>query len=296
MPDVPALADSFAGLDSATAIDARLRELARLRIRWEAIVGKAARMVRRSGLWRILGFDDFRHYCEVRLRMSPRAVEQRAGVEDRLAVVKVLRRARDEGLSYEKVRLLSRLRNPRRVAAWIPWAWGMTCIELDRVLTAEREGQMRAAHLFALCLPSGAALALATAFQAVRARLGEPAFDSMCLLIVCCHFIETWEDHPWVKRSLSRSQKIRRRDLGRCRAPGCSRRAVHSHHVEPRSRGGGDEDENQAGLCAYHHLVGIHGGFMTVAGRAPDELVWTASGRPFRAGAQDPPPGLRLEA
>jgi len=35
---------------------------------------------------------------------------------------------------------------------------------------------------------------------------------------------------------------------------------------------------------------------MTVAGRAPDELVWTASGRPFRAGAQDPPPGLRLEA
>jgi len=289
VPDVPAMADSFAGLDSAHDIDAKLRELARLRTRWDVVTGKAARMVRRSGLWRLLGFNDFRHYCEVRLRMSPRAVEQRAAVEDRLAALKVLRRARDEGLSYEKVRLLSRLRNPSRIAAWIPWAWGMTCIQLDRVLGAEREGQMRAAHLLALCLPIGAALVLANAFEAVRARLGAPAFDSTCLFILCAHFIGTWEDDPVVKRSLSRSQKIRKRDLGRCTAPGCSRRAVQAHHVEHRSHGGGDEDENQTGLCAYHHLVGIHGGFMTVAGKAPDQLAWTASGRPFRAGAQDPP-------
>ncbi|HUL60545.1 MAG TPA: HNH endonuclease, partial [Anaeromyxobacteraceae bacterium] len=66
-------------------------------------------------------------------------------------------------------------------------------------------------------------------------------------------------------------------------------RAVQSHHIQFRSRGGGHEGANQAGMCAYHHLVGIHEGFMTVSGKAPDHLAWTASGRPFRAGAQDPP-------
>jgi hypothetical protein len=41
-----------------------------------------------------------------------------------------------------------------------------------------------------------------------------------------------------------------------------------------RSHGGGDELDNQVGVCAFHHLRCIHGGYLRVVGRAP--------GAPFR--------------
>jgi len=58
------------------------------------------------------------------------------------------------------------------------------------------------------------------------------------------------------------------------KVPGCSRAAVHAHHIIPRSQGGTDDPENLVSLCAAHHLHGIHGGRMRVTGTAPDKLVW----------------------
>jgi hypothetical protein len=57
-------------------------------------------------------------------------------------------------------------------------------------------------------------------------------------------------------------------------SPGCSRPAVHCHHIEFRSQGGSDDPDNQIGLCAVHHLRRIHAGLMRVTGQAPDKLVW----------------------
>lgn len=56
--------------------------------------------------------------------------------------------------------------------------------------------------------------------------------------------------------------------------PGCSRPAVHAHHIKARSQGGSDDEWNLVSLCAAHHLHGIHGGRIRVFGRAPDGLVW----------------------
>jgi hypothetical protein len=84
-----------------------------------------------------------------------------------------------------------------------------------------------------------------------------------------------------VKPPRSRSQKVRERDLGSCGVPGCSHRAVHSHHVEFRSRGGSDDPANQIGLCAFHHLRCIHGGYLRVEGTAPDGLTWSLGGKPW---------------
>lgn len=42
-----------------------------------------------------------------------------------------------------------------------------------------------------------------------------------------------------------------------------------------RSRGGPDETWNRIGLCAAHHLRGIHRGWLKVKGRAGERLVWT---------------------
>ncbi len=102
-----------------------------------------------------------------------------------------------------------------------------------------------------------------------------------------------------MKKAKTLSQKVRERDLGRCQVPWCSLRAVHAHHVVPRSHGGADTKENLVALCAIHHLRGIHGGYMRVRGRAPDRLVWEVGGRVWRGGesaSRLPGPGRHREA
>jgi hypothetical protein len=57
---------------------------------------------------------------------------------------------------------------------------------------------------------------------------------------------------------------------------------THAHHIAFRSQGGGDEPENQVGLCPFHHLRCVHGGYLRVFGRAPDALVWFRGGKVWR--------------
>ena len=48
-----------------------------------------------------------------------------------------------------------------------------------------------------------------------------------------------------------------------------------------KSRGGDDSLENQIGLCVFHHLRCIHGGWLRVVGEAPDRLRWCLKGVPW---------------
>jgi hypothetical protein len=285
-PGVPAGSGGFEHMDSAEEIDAALRALAAKRRSWDAILGYCAHAVRRTGLWHVAGFASFEHYCEERLGLSARAVEQRASLEKRIWQSRALRAAREGGLPYEKVRLLSRLPE-REIEAWVPRAQRLTCVALGEALDARDEAQMRAARALRARVPVRIALVLQAAFRAVRATEGCLLADGLCLVRVARHFIDTWKAH--VKKARTLSQKVRERDLGRCQVPGCSRRAVHAHHVHPRSHRGPDTDENLVALCACHHLVGIHGGFIRVRGRAPDRLVWEVAGRIFEAGADQRP-------
>jgi hypothetical protein len=281
--DVPAPRATFDELAPAEEIDAHLRELAARRDAWDELLGYCAHVVRRSGLWRIAGFASFAHYCTERLGLGARSVEQRAALERRIWQVPALREARDGGLGYEKVRLLSRLTD-REIRAWVPRAAALTCVELRDALAERDDAQMRAARVLRTPLPVGTALLLRAAFRAVRAVEGRLLDEGRCLVRVARHFLDTWRLH--VRRATTVSQRVRERDLHRCRVPGCSRRAVHAHHVTRRSLGGGDEPENLVGVCAFHHLRGIHGGYLRVWGRAPDGLVW-------EVGPPDAPVNLR---
>jgi len=40
--------------------------------------------------------------------------------------------------------------------------------------------------------------------------------------------------------------------------------------------------ENEIALCAAHHLLAIHEGYMRVTGKAPDRLVWEIGLKPPR--------------
>jgi hypothetical protein len=272
---------AFEDMRSAGEIDLALRDLAARRAAWDRTLGYCAYMVRRSGLHRLAGFASFEHYCSERLGLSARAVEQRAAVEKRIWEVPALRAARDAGLPYEKVRLLSRL-PAREIADWLPRARELTCVALRAALEDRDEAQMRAARTLRARVPARIALLLQAAFRAVRATEGRLLDDGRCLVRVARHFIEEWKPH--VKRARTLSQRIRERDLGRCQVPGCSRRAVHAHHLHARSRGGADTEDNLVALCACHHLRGIHGGYIRVRGRAPDRLVWEVGGRVWAGG------------
>ena len=276
-PGVPSPAGELAGLASADEIDARLRQLAAQRDAWDDLLGYCAYAVRRSGVWRLAGFATFEHYCSERLGLAARTVEQRAAFERRLWEVPALRAARDEGLSYEKVRLLARLPN-REIEGWVPRARALTCVKLARALDDRDEAQMCAARTLRAHLPARTALLLQSAFRAVRAVEGRLLDDGRCLVAVAKEFIDTWRTH--VKQARTLSQQVRKRDLGCCQVPGCSRPAVHAHHIVPRSRGGSDDPSNLVALCACHHLRGIHGGFLQVSGTAPGALVWELRGGP----------------
>jgi hypothetical protein len=136
-------------------------------------------------------------------------------------------------------------------------------------------------------IPARVGSLLAAAFRAVRQVEGRRLRAGEYLVRMAFHFIETWAAH--VRRARTRSQKVRERDLGRCQVPGCSRRAVHAHHVVARARGGSDEDGNLVALCGCHHLRAIHGGYMSVRGTAPDRLRWEVGGTPFRGGVEELP-------
>ena len=155
----------------------------------------------------------------------------------------------------------------------------MTCVALRRAVEGERERHMRARRTLALPLPRRVAVLLAAAIATVEERVGHPVRTGTCLAILAIHFVEHWKG--LLKRSATRSQQVRERDLGWCQVPGCSHRATDAHHVLFRSRGGGDELENLAALCGFHHLRCVHGGHLTVTGQAPDGLTWLLHGVPF---------------
>lgn len=284
VPSIPAPDRDFDAM-TAEEIDAELRTLAARRDRWDALVGWCALVVRESGLWRVAGFASFDHYCTERLGLAPRTVEQRASLERRLWQAPALRAARDGGLPYEKVRLLSKLPDAE-LPEWLPRAWAMTCVALRRALEDHDEAQMRAARTLRVRVPARVAVLLAAAFRAVREAEGRLMDDGKCLVKLSEHFLAVWK--PVVKQRKTFSRKILERDLGCCQVPGCSRRAVHAHHIIPRAHGGTDAPWNLVGLCAAHHLFGIHGGYLRVRGRAPGALVWEVGGRAFRPGAEGP--------
>jgi len=182
-------------------------------------------------------------------------------------------------VSFEKLRLLAKLPE-REIGGWIPRAHALTCIALRRMLEVERERQMRAGRRLAMPMPRRIAVVVAAAIEAVRERAGGLLSVGRCLALVAQHFIDTWRRA--VKRSRSRSRKVRDRDHGLCQVPGCSHWATQSHHIAFRSQGGGDEPENQVGLCAFHHLRCIHGGYLRVFGRAPGALTWFLNGKVWR--------------
>ncbi len=255
-------------------LDAELRGLVAMRDGWDELVGHLGLLVSMLGLWRTMGFASFGHYCAERLGMSARTVEQRVWLERRLYALPPLRRAlRERRVGYEKARLVAAHADDATVDALIERAQGLTCINLRRELKARERAQMCVRGELDLRVPREVGALLNAAIRAAReAAAGSWLSPGECLTRIAEHFVETWEE-ALAERS-TRQKKVIARDAGFCQVPGCSRAAVHAHHVIYRSRGGIDEESNMVGLCAAHHLHGVHRGWVRVRGQAPEGLTW----------------------
>jgi hypothetical protein len=91
----------------------------------------------------------------------------------------------------------------------------------------------------------------------------------------------------WLRR------RIRKRDGGTCRFPGCERSIRQIHHIEHWSRGGRTDASNLAGVCWYHHHL-VHEGGWDVTGNGDGELTFTSPfGRQVRSRPQPLAPPIR---
>jgi hypothetical protein len=266
-------AEQFSGEIDPWRIDAELKRLVEKRTRWDEEFGHVAMLFKSSRGWEPLGFANFGHYCEERLGMAERTVAQRVALEHSLYRIPLLRQAlREKRISYEKARVIARHAEGEEVRGWVEQATTMTCVELRRAMQGKDEAQMCAQRTFAVWMPVSVAEVVKAAFRAARAAAKRWLSAGECLVALAEHFVETWKAQLRQANTLQR--RIRARDRHFCQVPGCSRAAVHAHHIKPRSQGGSDDPSNLISLCAAHHLHGIHGGRMRVTGMAPDKLTW----------------------
>lgn len=260
----------------ARQLDAELRHYYGMRDQWDEHLGHLAMIFRSVEGWRVLGFLSFEHYCAERLGMHPKTVRQRAALEEDLLRLPALREAMRGGVvSYEKARLIARFA-PESVDRWISRAQRISCADLRRELQDEEDGKMCARGGFRTFLPRRVHLLVQEAFRALRRAEGRWFSPGECFGKMCARFMEVWR-RP--RGRSTRQKKVRERDEGLCRVPGCSRAATDVHHIIFRSRGGSHRLENQVSVCAAHHRA-IHMGWIRVWGEAPHGLTWQLGVRP----------------
>ena len=272
----PLQAVEFSGEIDPWRIDAELKRLMEMRNRWDEVFGHIAMLFKQCGGWEPLEFADFGQYCEERLGMARRTVLQRVALERALLRIPLLRQAlREKRISYEKARLIARHWERGQVEEMRPLiaiAERMTCVDLRESLTVQADEQMCARGTFTVSAAPSIFDLIKDALRALRTLAKRSVTLGMCLVELAGHFVAVWKAH--VKDSMTKRNRILIRDRHRCQVPGCSRPAVHLHHIEYRAHGGNNDESNLISLCAAHHLFGIHEDRMRVTGKAPDELVW----------------------
>ncbi|MEN8151021.1 MAG: HNH endonuclease signature motif containing protein, partial [Planctomycetota bacterium] len=122
-----------------------------------------------------------------------------------------------------------------------------------------------------------------------RAR-GEVISVGEALARMAAYFRVVYREEVELRKK--RISLARREVMGRaggfCSVPGCTRTAVHDHHIRFRSQGGSDEVANRTACCAAHHLRSVHRGAVRVSGRAGERLEWEfANGESFVTTGED---------
>lgn len=309
--DLDGLSQEPGDLD-AFELDLRMRRVlsAMQRIDWQ--IGRLLHIMTSLRLHRVLGFSKADQYAEERLGISARKARALMSLDRRASTAYEVGEAYRSGvLSWLRALTILAVAGDRTAAAWAARASQVTV----RRLAAEvewamevRDGSPSQADVpppplgskleipeRQMCAPGTqekidsevafvAPASVAGLFRGVVAcatRPYEPSWKGLERLLL--HVRKEWEAEP------QHPDPIFRRDGWRCTVPACtSRRNLHDHHLQFRSRGGGNSQANRTPVCASHHLRGIHASRVRARGEAPHAIVWELG---LRAGQ---PPLMRL--
>ncbi|HEX5135983.1 MAG TPA: HNH endonuclease signature motif containing protein [Planctomycetota bacterium] len=292
MPLPEAIARHLAVIDEAEALfkegapetadpkelDAFALRLLKARKEHDTVVGELGRRFVDARGWLAAGCATLDEYCTERLGMSPRLFRQRVWLERKMFAHPPLREAvASERLTYSKALLVARDATPETIGGLIERAVGTTWHQTAREATERDDLRNRARGVKRLWGPVDVMTTVAAAIRCAQRRAraeGREIGRGAALLDIADHFASVWARHR-LRRSPKARLEVLRRSNGRCQVPGCSMPGRHVHHIRYRSRGGAREPWNETLLCVGHHLHGIHGGHLTVTGRAGERLVWT---------------------
>jgi len=270
--------DGPAEHESPVDLDTRIQRLLEGRRAFDVAFGAVAARVVSRNIWPALGYHGVEEYCRERLGVSPRSFRERLWLERRMCALPGLRDALASGrLTYSKTLLVAKTARAYDVAERIEEATSTTWQQVEREATQEEDRRNCAQGVRRLWGPEDAVRTMTDAIvsaQAVAMEAGLGEIDAgEALALVASHFLSVWRAHAGPKQP-ARRMEVLTRHHGLCAVPGCSAPADHAHHIHYRSRGGSDAAANLAGLCAQHHLRGIHQGYLTVTGSAGDRLEW----------------------
>jgi hypothetical protein len=293
---VEALGSKVEGLD-AFALDERMRECVRIisRIDWQ--MGRLLRTFFNYRLHHLMGFRSESRYLRERIGISRRKSSYLTQLDRRGWDVPELMQAYRAGeLSWARATALLRIADMDSGKAWVERAnqvtvrrlideidWALDQPKLDSVppppdgtRLPERQTCARPAndpdHRLTEEIVLSAPTSVVEVFRTVIRAYGHGWSGLEKML---AHVKGEWESQA------KHRDPIFARDDWRCSVPGCtSRRNLQVHHVQFRSRGGGNQQWNRICLCSWHHLRGIHTGKVRAEGRAPDDILWELGVRP----------------
>lgn len=255
-------AEGMSSLDgwNGRQLDAELRRLAATLAGHELKLSRLLSDFHRADGWRRLGYATEAQYARERLGVSRSSVLARRSLASGLAglpqVALALGSAR---IGVEAALQLVRVATPQTALAWL-----------------ERARQRTVKHLREEV--SAALTAVRVSGDADCPPPSEDELERVQELERAVLRGKYWVAHRTVpnRAALSRSPMSRSaaprsphpRDRCCCSSPVCSRRDVTPHHLQFRSAGGSDEDDNMASLCTWCHLFGVHGGRIRATGSA----------------------------
>ena len=119
----------------------RITELAAERARHERELGRWLLAAERLGVPMRAGYGSLREYAERVVGLNGRQTEERLRVARALAALPLVDRALGSGqLSWSAARELTRVAVPRTEKAWLGWAKGRRCREIEKAVAARRSG------------------------------------------------------------------------------------------------------------------------------------------------------------
>jgi hypothetical protein len=242
-------------------LDHRLRRLLQRRKRFDVPLGELLAWFFDNGLWAVLGYECKEDYCRDRLGICARSANERVWLERKMRALPALRAALASGvLTYTKALVVAREATPADVEERIAEAASTTWQQIEKKSREKEEERDRKRGIRRLWGPKHAAEVVNEAISAVQEYFeeqGETIDRVEALARMADHFVEIWEPALKLRKIPKDRREVLMRAGGLCAWPGCSRAAVHDHHVEYGWAGRPDETWNRIGIMRFAPPSGI---------------------------------------